>query len=82
MQSVTIPGLGVRKYVTQGDNIIEFTPDKSGKFDIVCSMGMGRQSFTVLDESGKASPVEAQAVPSASSPSSQGGSCGVGGGCG
>jgi plastocyanin domain-containing protein len=82
MQSVTMPSFGVRKYVSEGDNIIEFTPDKSGNFDIVCSMGMGRQTFSVLGEDGKTGSVETQAVPSASTPSIQGGGCSMGAGCG
>ncbi|MDO8556414.1 MAG: cupredoxin domain-containing protein [Nanoarchaeota archaeon] len=39
-RSVTIPEFGVRKLVKQGDNVIVFTPTKSGRFSIACSMNM------------------------------------------
>ena len=47
MRDVIIPEYGIRKYVTEGDNIIEFTPQKSGEMGITCSMGMGQGSFKV-----------------------------------
>ena len=39
-RSIIIPEFGVRKVVSTGDNVIEFTPDKSGTFQFSCSMGM------------------------------------------
>ena len=73
-KSIVIPAFNVRKIVSSGDNVIEFTPDKAGIFNIACSMNMYKGTFTVTDTSGKASnyvePVKA------------GGSCGSGsGGC-
>ncbi|MCK9292756.1 MAG: cupredoxin domain-containing protein [archaeon] len=47
MRSVVIKDFGVRKYVTPTDNIIEFTPNKEGKFLIACSMNMGKGFFSV-----------------------------------
>lgn len=78
-KSIVIPGFGVSKTVSNSDNIIEFTPDKTGVFNIMCSMNMYRGTFTVLDSDGSTSNyVE-------SKPASQGtcgmssGSCGCGG---
>jgi sulfite exporter TauE/SafE/copper chaperone CopZ/plastocyanin domain-containing protein len=39
----------------QGDNVIEFTPDKAGKFAYSCWMGMIRSSITVVKEGQSAS---------------------------
>lgn len=47
MRDVVIPAFGVRKLVGPGNNIIEFVPDKSGTFNIACSMNMGRGTFIV-----------------------------------
>jgi sulfite exporter TauE/SafE/copper chaperone CopZ/plastocyanin domain-containing protein len=35
---------------TPGENVIEFTPDRAGKFSYSCWMGMIRSSITVLEE--------------------------------
>jgi hypothetical protein len=76
---VTIPEFGVRKYVKQGDNVITFTPTKTGTIKIACSMNMYFGSFQVVDEANLDAPAEVQA----SVPQSAGGSCGAGGGgCG
>jgi plastocyanin domain-containing protein len=77
MRDVRIAQFGVSKYVSEGDNIIEFTPTKAGTFNIACSMNMGRGTFTVLDSDG----TEAQFVEAA--PIAPAGGCGSGaGGCG
>lgn len=73
MTSVTIPGFNVRKYVSPGDNIISFTPDKAGTFYIACSMGMGRNTFTVVDDTGNTGSYVDPVT-------STGGGCGCGGG--
>jgi plastocyanin domain-containing protein len=75
MQTVTIPAFNVIKQVQQGDNVIEFTPNSAGVFQIACSMGMGRNTFTVQDASGQASNYVEP------TPTSTGG-CGCGGGSG
>jgi uncharacterized protein len=49
MRSVNIPAFGVSKLVSEGDNIIEFTPDETGTFTITCSMNMGKGTFTVIE---------------------------------
>ena len=46
-RDVVISSFGVRKYVREGDNIITFTPTKTGTINIACSMNMYRGSFTV-----------------------------------
>lgn len=75
-RSIVISAFNIRKTLSSSDNLIEFTPDKAGTFNIACSMNMYRGTFTVLDSNGiKASYVE---------PTPAGGStCGAsGGGCG
>lgn len=77
---VTIKEFGVRKYVRQGDNVIEFTPTKTGTIIIACSMNMFFGEFKVVDDANPDAPAEV----TASIPQSTRGSCGVasGGGCG
>ena len=38
----------IRHTFKQGDNVIEFTPQKTGKFNYSCWMGMIRSSITVV----------------------------------
>jgi hypothetical protein len=47
-KSIVIPEFGVKKYVSQGDNIVEFTPTKTGEIEIACSMYMYTGTFTVI----------------------------------
>lgn len=76
-KSIVISAFNVRKTLTTGDNVIEFTPDKAGTFNIACSMNMYKGTFTVLDNDG----VKAAYVEPANT---KGSSCGSGGcgGCG
>lgn len=75
-RSIVIPEFGVRKIVSADDNVIEFTPDKSGTFKFSCSMGMYLGQMVVEEADGSVSAY----TGSASVPS--GGSCGgSGGGC-
>lgn len=46
-QSFRIADLGVTKAFTENDNVIEFTPQKSGTFTFGCSMGMGAGKLIV-----------------------------------
>ncbi len=55
MRDIVIPQFNVRKYVGEGDNIVEFTPDRTGTFWIVCSMNMGRGQFSVAEAGSSAS---------------------------
>lgn len=96
MRDVVIPAFGVRKYVSAEDNVITFTPDKTGEIRMSCSMGMGQGKFTVTEQNNKGS--EPSQLPTGAAPSQQqktgtfsevsdadqnlpsGGSCGAGGG--
>jgi len=44
---------GIEYVFQQGDNVIEFTPAKAGKFRYSCWMGMIKSTITVLAETGK-----------------------------
>ena len=48
-KSVVIKDFGVRKYVSKTNNIIEFTPNKTGTINIACSMNMYRGTFIVVE---------------------------------
>lgn len=82
-RSVTIPAFGVRKYVTESDSVIEFTPTKTGTITMSCSMGMYFGAFQVSAD-GQPLAGEAATAPVAGNPvPGKGGSCGAGGGgCG
>ncbi|MDO8584103.1 MAG: sulfite exporter TauE/SafE family protein [bacterium] len=81
--SIYLSAYGIRRDLTRGENIIEFTPTKTGTLPFSCSMGMYRGSFTVVDQSANAATVQtasAAADPVADSESSCGsGGCGCGG---
>lgn len=47
-----IPKFNIIKELALGDNIIEFTPDATGKIPYSCWMGMIRSSITVVDDLG------------------------------
>ena len=47
MRAVQIKALGVNKYLKEGDNVVTFTPKKTGTFTMVCSMGMGKATIVV-----------------------------------
>jgi len=81
-QSIVIPDFGVAKTVSAGDNVITFTPDKTGVFPIHCSMNMYRGTFQVTDD-GSASTTLAAQQATAAKQTPAGGSCGAAGGsCG
>ena len=44
-----IPEYGIEHTFTQGDNLITFTPDKTGTFQYSCWMGMIHATITVVD---------------------------------
>lgn len=50
-RQIIIPEYGIQQDLAEGDNVITFTPDKSGKFGYSCWMGMIRSSITVTDGS-------------------------------
>lgn len=72
--------LGIRKYLSVGENIIEFTPSETGTIKFSCSMGMYTGSFNVVDGAVSNTGSYNNAVSYAAT--SAGGSCGSsGGGC-
>ena len=76
-RSIILPDFGVSKTVSAGDNVIEFTPDKSGTFSFSCSMGMYRGTLVVEEADGTV------AATTGSAPKIAAGSCGgSSGGCG
>jgi plastocyanin domain-containing protein len=79
-KSIVISSFNIRKTVTTTDNIIEFTPDKAGTFNIACSMNMYRGTFTVLQNDGSKSTYVQPASASGGSCGGSGGRCGCGGG--
>ncbi|HBI34339.1 MAG TPA: hypothetical protein DEA43_01695 [Candidatus Moranbacteria bacterium] len=48
--SLVVSSLKIQKTLKAGENIIEFTPTKTGKIPFSCSMGMYTGAFTVIDE--------------------------------
>ena len=40
---------GIEHTLSEGENVIEFTPSKSGTFQYTCWMGMIRSNITVTD---------------------------------
>ena len=47
--SLVVPALGIRRNLSPGENVIEFTPTKTGEIRFSCSMGMFRGSITVIN---------------------------------
>jgi hypothetical protein len=47
---IVIPEYGLEKPLVPGDNMIEFTPDKSGVVAYSCWMGMIRSQIAVVDD--------------------------------
>lgn len=47
---VTIPKYNIEKELSVGDNVIEFTPDTTGKITYTCWMGMVRSYINVVDK--------------------------------
>lgn len=65
---LVIPAYNIRKKLEPGDNVIEFTPAKTGRIGYSCWMGMIRSSITVTESLGNPSsftdlPDEPLALP-------------------
>jgi hypothetical protein len=45
--SIVVPALGIRRMLTLGENVIEFTPQNVGVIRFTCSMGMYPGQFVV-----------------------------------
>lgn len=48
--SIVIPKYNIQQSLSEGDNVIEFTPNKSGTIPYSCWMGMIRSQITVVDD--------------------------------
>ncbi|MDD3139342.1 MAG: sulfite exporter TauE/SafE family protein [Lachnospiraceae bacterium] len=59
---IIIPKYNIRQKLVEGDNVITFTPNESGKFGYSCWMGMIRSNITVTDQ---ATDVQTNKVDSA-----------------
>ena len=49
MRAIMIPAFNTRKFLNENDNVVEFTPTKTGVFNIMCTMNMGRGTFRVVE---------------------------------
>lgn len=49
--SIMVAKLNIRKNLTLGENVIEFTPKETGEIKFTCSMGMYPGKFTVVKNS-------------------------------
>jgi uncharacterized protein len=47
---LTVPAWGIRKVLTPGENVIEFTPTEAGVIRYTCWMGMVSSTITVVDD--------------------------------
>ncbi|KKR91848.1 MAG: Heavy metal transport/detoxification protein [Parcubacteria group bacterium GW2011_GWC2_42_12] len=75
--SIVMPKYNIRKYLSQGENIIEFTPKEIGRIPFSCSMGMYTGVFNVVDKNGKApATINLNSTPTANASA---GGCGRGG---
>jgi uncharacterized protein len=80
--SIVMPAYNISQGLKAGENIIEFTPTKTGEIPFTCSMGMYRGKFIVTDSrqtSGIQKTYASTNDPNANTLGSAGG-CGCGGG--
>lgn len=83
-----IPAYNVEKKLVVGDNVIEFTPDKTGTIPYSCWMGMIRSQITVVEGSSSSPAISSEttngsdATTSTDDPSLAAGGLGAGGCCG
>ena len=56
--AIVIPEYNLQIELKTGDNLIEFTPDKSGTFAFSCWMGMVRSNITVANDDGTVDATE------------------------
>jgi hypothetical protein len=65
-----IPEYNIEVRFKTGDNVVEFTPTKTGRFPYSCWMGMIRSSITVVEPGSLESSAAAQAPEAAADPES------------
>ncbi len=66
--SILVSSLNIRKTLTAGQNVIEFTPKEVGKIPFSCGMGMYTGVFNVVDDQGNGATAVDEKTPSASIP--------------
>jgi hypothetical protein len=49
---ILLPDYGIERRLAPGDNVLRFTPEESGVFSIVCSLGRMKSSVTVVENLG------------------------------
>jgi plastocyanin domain-containing protein len=50
-EEVVLPELGIRRYLpAHEETVIEFTPERAGRYEFTCGMSMLRGSVTVTEE--------------------------------
>ena len=82
-----IPAYKLEKKLVEGDNIIEFTPDKTGTIPYSCWMGMIRSQITVIEGPASSLPITSEtangseATTRTADPSLAVGGLGAGGCC-
>lgn len=54
--SIVASKIGVKKFLTSGENTIEFTPTELGEIRFSCSMGMYTGKFTVVEGNSQVKP--------------------------
>jgi plastocyanin domain-containing protein len=52
-EEVVLPDLGIRRFLpAHEETVIEFTPERAGRYEFTCGMSMLRGSVTVVEEEG------------------------------
>src|SRR3989344_5058005 len=47
--ALMLPAMGIQEYLNPGENVFEFTPQKTGNLNFSCSMGMYTGRFKVIE---------------------------------
>ncbi|MGE5381420.1 MAG: sulfite exporter TauE/SafE family protein [Methylocystaceae bacterium] len=71
---ITLPQMGIEKPLANGENIVEFTPDKDGVLRYSCWMGMVTGSFKVVEDTAAVTDQELKDF-AVTNPSQNRGSC-------
>ena len=90
---ILVPKLKIQKFLSAGENTVEFTPTETGKLPFSCSMGMYTGIFNVYDgdapvsDNSSSPTVTNTALAAGSTSGAAAGTCGAsaggsGGGCG
>jgi hypothetical protein len=63
---ILLPDYGIERRLAAGDNLLRFTPEESGVFQIVCGLGRMKSSVTVVESLGFLADAAPAPEPSAS----------------